>query len=1626
MPSLSLTSNPPGAVCSGTNVVFIATPSGGGTAPTYSWTLNGSSVGANSSTYSNSSLNTGNNNIVCTMTSNAGCASPATATMSLAVTVNANVTPSIAITANPSGAICAGTNVTFSVSTTTNGGSSPSYQWFLNGAPVGSGTSYSYSGLTNGQTVYCQMTSNANCASPATVSSNTIIMSVNPLVIPTVTVSANPSVPVCTGSNIVFTAVPTNGGTAPTYSWTLNGSSVGSNIPTYSNSALPAGTNTVVCTITSNATCANPATATASIVVTVNSSVVPSVTVSSNPLGTICSGTNETFIASPTNGGTTPTYSWVLNGNIVGTNSATYANSSLPAGTNSIVCIVTSNATCASPVTATTSATVTVNPSISPLVVVTANPSGAICSGTNVTFTATPTNGGTAPTYSWTLNGSSVGSNIPTYSNPALPAGSNTILCSVTSNATCASPVTATSSVAVTVNPTVTPSVVVSANPSGIVCAGTSVTFTAIPTNGGATPTYSWTLNGSSVGSNIPTYSNPALPAGANTVVCTITSNATCASPVTATSSAVVTITTIAVPSLSLTSNPPGAVCSGTTVVFTATPSGGGTSPTYSWTLNGSIVGTNSSTYSSASLNTGNNIIVCTMTSNAGCASPVTATMSLAVSVNASVTPSIAITANPPSPVCIGTTVVFTAVPSGGGTSPAYQWSQNGLNSGSNARTFSSSTLISGNNIIVCTMTSNAVCASPIAATMSLPITVNTIPSITTQPVDTSVCQGQNAAFSTTAGSTTTMTYQWQVSTDGGVSWNNTPTTPPYFNYTTATLDIVPATIGMNNYQYRVVITNACGATNSNAGTLFVGSGPVNVIALASPNPVCVGTTLDLTGTATGATTWSWTGSGGFSSTAQNPQISPVTTSQGGIYTLTVTNSCGTVNVTTGAIVVSTGPTGISAGATPNPVCSGQSLSLTGTALGATYWSWAGPAGFTATIQNTSMPSISSIQAGIYTLYAGNRCDTVNSTVSVSLNYPPTGVNISVSSDTICSGQTLTFTGTAINASSFEWKDPNDLLISGAQVYPFYNISVSQSGMYHFNAINTCGVVSDSVDIIVHQTPAMPGPITGPLNPCIGSTACYSIPGIAGVTYQWSIPNGWTLVGTTGDSICTLPSTNQGQISVTVSNGYCMSTSQALTIQGVNLAVDAGPTIWIAAGTSAHITGQCSGINVSWLWSGGSISGQDNLPTVNTGSLSSDTWYYVSVDNGNGCSAIDSVLVRIIPTHITIIEISGLPDTICSGETIQLHSLVKGGDTLNYSILWSGSGVQNPSLQNTIAIPADTGVVSYKLHATDGVDSDDSTISVYVKQSPIAEGGPNIGIGCNIPFDTIGLAAVPGNTYLWAPAAGLNNANIAQPVASVVQPTTYTLTVTNVNGCVSTDTVLVAPIGSITANAGKDTAICNGAVARLHGTSDFGNVFIWTPFSDLNNPYIAEPLATPTAIGIYTLTVGYGSCSASDEVQIDINTINVSLVYDCQSFTAIALPDGLVSYEFSVNGVVKQDSSDNNSYFNTTINNKDSIQVFAIDENGCSVRVATINDCGSEWVNAFTPDGDGINDRFGSGRDMRIFDRWGLQLYIGSDGWDGTFNGKGVPAGTYYFIIQQPDPSGGFKEITGPVTLVRK
>ncbi|GAP42745.1 protein containing Por secretion system C-terminal sorting domain [Lentimicrobium saccharophilum] len=262
-------------------------------------------------------------------------------------------------------------------------------------------------------------------------------------------------------------------------------------------------------------------------------------------------------------------------------------------------------------------AVITEMPLVTSTVAIAADPAGPVCQGTTVTFTATPVNGGDQPAYEWFVGGVSQGidfsgsfSYVPVDGDAVYVVMIPDILCSA-GNAT-------SNTIDMVVEEPLPVSVSIEADDTEV-CAGTSVTFTATPMNGG-TPDYQWYLNGNTVGNNSAIYS--VIPENGDQVYVVMNSSLGCTTGNPATSNTIaITVNPLLTPSVSIVADPAGAVTTGTTVTFTATPVYGGV-PTYEWFVNGSSVATGNP-YAYIPLN-GDEVYVI-MTSTEACVTTATA-----------------------------------------------------------------------------------------------------------------------------------------------------------------------------------------------------------------------------------------------------------------------------------------------------------------------------------------------------------------------------------------------------------------------------------------------------------------------------------------------------------------------------------------------------------------------------------------------------------------------------------------------------------------------------------------------------------------------------------------------------------------------------------------------------------------------------------------------------------------------------------------------------------------------------------------------------------------------------------------------------------------------------------------
>ncbi len=356
-----------------------------------------------------------------------------TATMSGTATVVVNGLPTV-YSVTGGGSYCAGgTGVAIGL-----GGSSAgiSYQLYSGATPSGSpvagtGMPVSFGNRTTAGS-YNVVATNSTTACTNAMSS-TATVSVNPVVAPATNIAVLPNDTVCAGTMTTFYATPVNGGATPGVEWKVNGTTVLTS--GYSYSFAPNNGDVVSVILYSSLPCVTSPVVTNDRSMTVKANVMPAAIITANPGDSVCEGTLVTFAASSTNSGDAPVYQWLKNSVPVGGGSS-YAY--VPNNGDAVVATITSNADCRlTDLVYSNIIHMKADESYLPSVSISAVPGQYIAKGQQVTFTATVTDGGAAPTYQWQKNSTTIaGATNVTYTTNNL-ADNDTITCVVKGDGSC-------------------------------------------------------------------------------------------------------------------------------------------------------------------------------------------------------------------------------------------------------------------------------------------------------------------------------------------------------------------------------------------------------------------------------------------------------------------------------------------------------------------------------------------------------------------------------------------------------------------------------------------------------------------------------------------------------------------------------------------------------------------------------------------------------------------------------------------------------------------------------------------------------------------------------------------------------------------------------------------------------------------------------------------------------------------------------------------------------------------------------------------------------------------------------------------------------------------------------------
>lgn len=802
----------------------------------------------------------------------------------------------------------------------------------------------------------------------------------------------------------------------------------------------------------------------------------------------------------------------------------------------------------------------------------------------------------------------------------------------------------------------------------------------------------------------------------------TVTSNVTSSCPVSATTE----ITVFSLPNASVMDTVK--VCTGDDANLTAS---GGIS--YQWVGPGGFSETNTSGNITVTnvTNAKSGIYTVTVFNAAGCSATATTSLTLAL-------PALTVSSN--SPVCVGNSIQLN---SSGGIS--YSWLGPGGFSSGTANTTISSATTANEGIYTLTVANSLGCTA--TSTVEVNILTST-PTITGTP---EICAGDTLKL---AGENW-IDYSW--------------TGPNGFSSTLEEPFIADASTAADG-TYSVTVSKPGGCTAT--ATFAVIVNPLPTITISGSSTLCQFDDLSLT--ATGGISYSWTGPEAFSSSSSGASVSSIDTLEQGYYVVEVTDAEGCVNKDSVNVVVNY----TSAEATGDEiVCYGSTISLASN-TGQSY-SWSGPNGFSSTAQTASISNVGTVNSGDYILEITGTNSCVNrDTLSVVVSEP----NAQIVADSIyCDQESVVLGG--LGGNSFQWSGPAGF--SSTLPNPaIAKIIPSRSGYYYLTVTDSASCVdTDTMYITIRNLPNISASSSN--NPvCLNETLNLSASG--GISYLWSGPDGYA----SGDQNATLPNIQNihaGMFYVQGTDAYgCQN------IDSVDVTVNPLPTV-IAFATNNDVCVEdvidltASGAqSYSWLspdgaTKNGSTWGRNNVTPAMSGS------YLVTGTSSLGCTnaATTFVTVHPFPDPPAAADVN-----ICGAGTATLTASGCVG-TIN----WYATNNTNTVLAtgNTYTTPyMNIGDVEY--YYADCIiytcESQTRTeVRVEALQPPFNIQASTTGIHCAYTTAILFGSADNAVAYRWdGPNGFTSNAQSPKFVTSPSSDGIYTLTATAANGCTETAT----------------------------------------------------------------------------------------------------------------------------------------------------------------------------------------------------------------------------------------------
>lgn len=734
---------------------------------------------------------------------------------------------------------------------------------------------------------------------------------------------------------------------------------------------------------------------------------------------------------------------------------------------------------------------------------------------------------------------------------------------------------------------------------------------------------------------------------------------------------------------------------------------------------------------------------------------------------------------------CTLPVVQLNGTASSNGPNYSYLWTaSNGGNIVSGANTLTPNVNAGGIYSLKVTDTENN-CSANAATTV---IANLTLPTASAGPAQSITCSQSNATLQGTGSSGNNFSYLWTATNGGNISVGANTLTPTVNAIGTYTLRVTNATNGCTNTAATTVTGTAAPVLNTTSGAI-----------------TCVAPTLTLAATTNASNpAFSWTGPNGFTSNVQSPVVNIA-----GAYNLQVTDAVtGCTSTATSAVAANNSLPG--AGATGGALtCVVNSVTLVATTADTNaVFAWTGPNNFNSAIQN---PVVNT--EGTYSLVVTNPLNGCSSTATapVALNNAAPGSAIATAGNLNCNNAQVQLDGTASSQGSnftYNWTSANGNIVSGANTL---TPVVNMPGTYLLHVSNTQNGCTATANTNIIQNQAVAASIAnqsnvscnGALN---GTATAASIGGNGTYNYLWS----------NGGNVATISNLAAGTYQLVVTDGEGCTAATAVTIaQPELLNANASATAQSANGVndgSANATpiGGTAGYNYLW----------NNAATTATINGLAPGTYTVTVTDQNTCTSVQSVSVNAF--NCTLAASVAAVNVTCFGANNGIANVNLTGAANPVTYQWN-NGATTASVSNLSA-------GTYTVNVIDGNNCPailNATIVEPVALSANATANAETFAGAN--NGTASANPVGGNapfTYSW------NNGATTQSISGLA-PGTYTVAVTDGNGCSTQQTTIVNAFAcAVSAQPVVLNASCagisNGTVALVLNNGAAPYNYIWS------------------------------------------------------------------------------------------------------------------------------------------------------------------------------------------------------